>query len=380
MRILQISSAKNFGGGEKHLVDLVSGLRQRGHEIFLAVPDASPVLEKLEDFPAENILRVRIKNSTDVLAAVKIAKFIKENKIEIAHAHAAKDYLPASVAVRIAKQSKLILTRHVLFSMKRMQKFALSNVSKVIAVSSGVEANLNRTFPAEKIVKIPNGIEIEKWSKADKEKLFREFRFLHNISFDALLVGTIGELKRLKGQQDFVFAANEVVKKFPETHFVVVGTDNSFKKDFRRELKRLVKVFGLEDNFLFLDWVEDTAPLLAAMDIFVSASHSESFGLAILEAMASGKAIVATETEGAKELIEDGKSGKLVSVKEPLKLAEKIEEFLSDENMREEFGANRQAKRREKIFLWKKWSSKRKAFINRFEFRLQAAFRPYLAA
>ena len=100
-----------------------------------------------------------------------------------------------------------------------MQKFALSNVSKVIAVSAVVEANLKRTFPTEKIVKIPNGIEMEKWSNADTEKLFREFRFLHNIPFDAPLVGTVGELKRLKGQQDFVFAANEIVKKFPETHF-----------------------------------------------------------------------------------------------------------------------------------------------------------------
>jgi glycosyltransferase involved in cell wall biosynthesis len=287
------------------------------------------------------------------LAALKIAKFIKQNKIEIAHAHAAKDYLPSSVAVRIAKQVKLILTRHVLFSMKRMQKFALSNVSKVIAVSSAVEANLKRTFPKEKIVKIPNGIEIEKWSNADTEKIFREFRFLHNIPFDVPLVGTVGELKRLKGQQDFVFAANEVVKKFPETHFTIVGTDNSFKKDFRRELKRLVKVFNLEDRFLFLDWVEDTTPLLAAMDVFVSASHSESFGLAILEAMAGGKAIIATETEGAKELIEDGKSGKLVSIKEPLKLAEKIEEFLSDEKARENFGAAAQTAAREKFSLEK---------------------------
>ena len=82
------------------------------------------------------------------------------------------------------------------------------------------------------------------------------------------------------------------------------------KKNFARELKRLVKIFDLEDRFLFLDWVENTAPLLAAMDIFVSASHSESFGLAIFEAMASGKAIVATETEGAKELIENGIFGK----------------------------------------------------------------------
>ena len=103
---MQISSAKNFGGGEKHLVDLANGLRRRGHEIFLAVPDGSPVSEKLENFPPENILQVKIKNSSDVLAAIKIAKFIKENKIEIVHAHAAKDYLPASVAVRIAQNRR----------------------------------------------------------------------------------------------------------------------------------------------------------------------------------------------------------------------------------------------------------------------------------
>ena len=63
MKILQISSAKNFGGGEKHLVDLVEGLRKRGHEVFLAVPDDSPILEKVRNFPPENILRVKIKNS-----------------------------------------------------------------------------------------------------------------------------------------------------------------------------------------------------------------------------------------------------------------------------------------------------------------------------
>ena len=74
MKILQISSAKNFGGGEKHLVDLVKGLQKRGHEIFLALPNESPILEKLENFPRENILHVKIKNSADVLAATRIAK------------------------------------------------------------------------------------------------------------------------------------------------------------------------------------------------------------------------------------------------------------------------------------------------------------------
>ena len=145
--------------------------------------------EKLENFPAENILQVKIKNSSDVLAAMKIAKFIKENKIEIVHAHAAKDYLPASVAVRIAKTAKLVLTRHVLFSMKRTQKFALSNVSKVIAVSSGGRSKSTKNFPEGKDRQNPERHRNGKMGESDKEKLFREFRFLHNISFDVPLVG-----------------------------------------------------------------------------------------------------------------------------------------------------------------------------------------------
>ncbi len=351
MRILQISSAKNFGGGEKHLVDLTKGLIMRGHDLFLAVAPESPILEKLQNFPRENVLEINIKNSVDIFSARKIAKFIREKNIEIVHAHLAKDYLPASLAVRSAPQTKLVFTRHVLFSMKSLQKFFLINVEKVIAVSNAVEANLQKTFPAEKIVMIPNGIEIENWSNVNKKQLGREFRFEHDISFDAQLIGIVGELKLLKGQRDFILAAQIVAQKFPNAHFVIVGKESSYKKDFRRELKRLVKVFNLENRFLFLDWVEETAPLFSALDIFVSASHSESFGLAILEAMASGCAIVAAETPGAKELLENNRTGKLVPVKESLRLAEAIGEFLEDENLRKTYGANAQKQVIEKFGL-----------------------------
>lgn len=351
MRILQINSAKNFGGGERHFVDLVKGLQEDGNEIFIAVTLDSPILEKLPDFPNENILEVNIKNSLDIFAARKLAGFIKRKNIEIVHAHTGKDYLPAGLAIRLAKTSNLILTRHVLFPLKIAQKIALANISKVIAVSASVESNLQRTFPPEKIVKIHNGIIVENWSKTDAEKLNREFRFFHNIPFDARLIGTIGELKVLKGQRDFVLAANEIAKKTEDIFFIIVGKDNAFQKPFRGELKRLVKIFGMEKQFLFLDWLEDTAPLLSAIDIFVSPSHSESFGLAILEAMASGKAIVSTATEGAKELIEDGKAGKLVAVKEPVELANAIEEFLGDEKLRETFGETAQKIAREHFSL-----------------------------
>ncbi len=362
MRILQINSAKNFGGGERHFIDLTHRLIKRGHELFLAVAPDSPILEKLPEVPQENILQLKIKNALDILAARKIEKFIKQNKIEIVHAHTGKDYLPASLAIRFTKDAKLVLTRHVLFPLKRVQKFALKNVSKVIAVSSAVEANLQKTFPNEKIVTIPNGIDVENWVNVDREKLREEFRFENNISFDALVLGTVGELKHLKGQQDFILAAQIIIKKFPETHFIIVGKDNSNDRSFRRELKRLVKVFHLEQKFTWFNWIEDTKPMLSALNIFVSPSHSESFGLAILEAMASGCAVVSAETEGAKELLGNEENGILTPVKNPVKLAEAICELLENQKKIKELGKNAQKHAKENFGLERMISETEKVY------------------
>jgi len=241
------------------------------------------------------------------------------------------------------------LTRHVLFPLKPFNRFALKNLSKAIAVSSGVETALQKVFAQPKIVVIPNGIAIEDWSDIDQIKLREEFRLFHGIPTGAPLIGTVGELVWLKGQRDFVLAANEVAKKYSEAHFIIVGKDNTIDKKFRRELKRLVKVFRLDDRFLWLDWVDDTAPLFAAMDIFVSASHSESFGLAILEAMASGTAVVATETEGAKELLKEKEM--LVPVKNAVKLAERICFNLEDHDRRRIAGLHVQRLARENFSL-----------------------------
>jgi len=340
VRILQISSARDFGGGERHLIDLSRGLVNRGHEIYVALRPTNQWQERFDFLPKENFLHVSLRNSFGVLSAQKIAEFVDENKIEIVHAHLGRDYIPASLACRIAKTAKFMLTRHVLFPLKPFHRFALGNLSKAIAVSNSVEENLQRIFPKEKIAMISNGIAVENRENIDYVKLREEFRFLHNIPFDAQLIGTVGELKILKGQRDFVLAAQAIAKNFPDAYFAVVGRDNSFKKEFRRELKRLVKIFRLENRFLFLDWVEETTSLLAALDVYVSPSHSESFGLSTLEAMINGKAIVASETDGAKELLQDGFSGKLVPVIEPAKLAEAIGELLRDENLRLTLGQN----------------------------------------
>jgi len=146
-----------------------------------------------------------------------------------------------------------------------------------------------------------------------------------------------------------VLAANEVVKQHPDARFVIAGTDNSIDKKFRRELKRLVRVLGMDTNFLFLDWLDDVRPLLAASDIFVSPSHSESFGLAILDAMAAGCPVIATETDGAKELMIDEKA--VVPIRDPVALATKISWFLARPDERRLLGERLQIIANEKFGL-----------------------------
>ncbi len=328
MRILHVSSAKTFGGGERHLVDLCRELTLRGHEVFVALRPTNEWQDRLNFIPTENFLHVSIRNSFGMFSAKRIARFIESNNIDVLHAHVARDYVAASIACRVAGRAKLVLTRHVVFPLKPFHRFALRNVDAAIAVSSAVKVQLERIFPAEKVTLIPNGIDVVDQPVDNRNALGAGFRRFHEIPADSLLVVTLGELKVLKGQRDFVLAANEIIKRHPECRFVVAGKDNSVDKKFRRELRRLVKVLGHEERFIWLDWLDDISPLLYAADIFVSPSHSESFGLAILDAMAAATPVVATATDGAKELLKG--TNALAPIKDPLGLADKICEFLDD--------------------------------------------------
>ncbi len=328
MKILQISSSRTYGGGERHFVDLCRGLHERGHEVFAALRPTNIWQDRLSFLPDDRLFHVSIRNSIGILSATRIAGFARENGIEIIHAHVARDYIPASIAAALTSSAKFVLTRHVLFPLKPFNRFALKNLSKAIAVSSGVERSLKSVFPASKISLISNGIDAAPIDDAERQMLRKAFRDFHGIPDDVHLVGTVGELTPLKGQNDLVLAANEILRQEPDVHFIIVGLDNTVDKRYRRDLKRLVRVLGHDDRFIWLDWVDDTTSLFAALDMFVSASHTESFGMAILEAIALGTPVVASATDGAKELVSDVEN--LVPVGNPVRLAETILARLTD--------------------------------------------------
>jgi glycosyltransferase involved in cell wall biosynthesis len=335
LKILQISSASSFGGGERYVVDLTNALVAGGHELYVAVRPRSPLPHHLQ-LPSERIVTLPLRNSLDVQSAHELDRFVRRKSIDVVHAHLARDYSLASYATRRNPKTKFIATRHVLFQLNRLHRHTLARATRVIAVSNAVahELRSSRVVAEEQIAVIPNGIDVERFSRARAN--FDRVQFLRGMELppDCLLVGSIGELRALKRHDDFIRAAAIVASRFPEAQFVLAGIDPSAAGDVRKHLEGLVGELGLRERFHFLGWLDDAEQLLCAMDVFVSASETESFGLAIVEAMAAGTAVVATATEGAREVIEDQKTGLLVPIGDTDRIAGSVADLLSDPERR----------------------------------------------
>lgn len=340
LKILQISSAQTLGGGERHLADLVNGLAGRGHEVYLALRPKSPLLSELKKVARENVTTLPLRNSLDAKSARELSKLVRRHKIQVVHAHMARDYPLAAYAVRQNKDARLIVTRHVLFRLNRLHRITLSGAARIIAVSEAVASQLRSDGVAapEKISVVLNGIDTTRFEEARRKFDRAEFLCSWNLPDHSLLVGTVGELTPLKGQAEFLQAAVQVLKQQPNAYFFIAGIDHSQGNKNRTVLERLTEDLNLTERVRLVGWLEDLGQLYCALDVFVSASHTESFGLAIAEAMASGAAVVATETEGAREIIQPGETGLLVPVRDVDKLAEAVLELLDNKDRRIRLG------------------------------------------
>ena len=339
MKILQISSAEFLGGGERYLTDLANALVARGHSVYAVLRPNSPLVPQLS-IPSESLLSLPLTNSLDAHSARRIASFVSQHDIDIVHAHLARDYPLAAYASSRHSSSRLIVTRHVLFPMNRLHKLTLRRVAKVIAVSEAVALQLRseKIVPNDRIKVVLNGVDVARFEKARSNFQQAEFRGRLGFPANGFLIGTVGELNPLKGQEEFLQAAAKIAQSFPDAYFIVAGVDSSRDQSQRNALEELSRSLGISDRVQFVSWLDDIADLYCALDVFVSSSRAESFGLAMAEAMATGTAVVATATEGAKQLIKDEQTGSLVPVGNVREIASAVCELLADSQKRKTIG------------------------------------------
>lgn len=329
-----------FGGGERHLADLSHALADRGHEVYAASVPGSPLWTELSFLPKGNTYALSRRNYVKNL--IGLAGFVRAHGIEIVHAHAARDYHLAAMVVRLASRGRLVLTRHALFPLRGINRPLLRNAGRVIAVSQAVAESLRRNGVVEssKITVVHNGIDTDRFDLSGARS-----------DDSPLLVGTVGHLAPIKGQDIFVRAAALISARRQGVQFVIAGEDKSPQMSYRKCLESLVSELGLRGIVTMPGWRDDMPGVLSSLTLFVSAARSEPFGLAIVEAMAAGLPVVAAASEGAMEIVDDGVSGKLVPVGDPEALAQTINDLLDDPLERSRLARNARLAARQRYSL-----------------------------
>ena len=158
------------------------------------------------------------------------------------------------------------------------------------------------------------------------------------IPLNKKIIGIVARLVKEKGFLDLFKALSIIIKKNPNVLLVVVGPEELEKSD-KINPKDVVN-YGIENNVIFLGERTDVAEIFSVLDVFVLPSYREGIGISVLESSAMGKPVVATNIRGCREAVDNGKTGILVPVKSPQKLAEAINFFLENPQKAKEFGIN----------------------------------------
>jgi glycosyltransferase involved in cell wall biosynthesis len=205
---------------------------------------------------------------------------------------------------------------------------------RIIAISDWIRRFVNEVeaVPLEKIETIYYGL--KQFEKINYDKSVRE-----EIGFSpqTMVIGIVARLVEQKGHSFLIEAFSHIYQADRNVRLLIVGDG-----ELMPFLQQLVRKKDLDGVITFAGFRHDRAEVLTAIDIFVHPSLWEGFGLSILEAMAMGKPIIATNVSAIPELLEDGISGLLVPPKEQGELAGAIEKLLSDRSLRESLGQNAQ--------------------------------------
>ena len=280
---------------------------------------------------------VRMSGRLDATAGVRVARYVRIYGVDLVVAHTLRANLVGAVAARVARVP-LVVTIHspIARDTERrarnarnawLQRLLTRWTDAYVTVSEGLKGEIvARGVPASRVTVVRNGVEADRFLAGDGAG-FR--RSLPGVDDTCPLVGTVALLRPRKGIEDLLRAAPLVLRKVPSCRFIVAGPAE--RASYGVRLRELCSELGIADRVVFAEHRDDVADLLAALDVFVLPSlFGEGLPLALLEAMAAARAVVATETEGNREVIEPGVTGRLVPPRDPATLAQEVVALLAE--------------------------------------------------
>lgn len=314
LKITFVTRSLNYGGAEVQLVALAKGLHRLGHSIQVIVfYSGGPLTSELSS-AGVTVETIAKAGRWDVLGFLfRLFRIINQTKPDVIHGYLVlpniltfllKTVAPRARIVWGVRASRLDLSHYDwLMRILTYTESALSGFADLIIANSraGYEDAISRGFPKERMLIIPNGIDVERFRPdvTSRSKVRRKW----GVGKDVKIVGLVGRLDPMKDHPTFIMAAAGLAKERKDVRFVCVGTGPA---EYRNELVKLCKDLGALEYFSFIEPVSNMPSIYNAMDILVSCSaYGEGFSNVIGEAMACNVPCVVTEVGDSKSIVGD---------------------------------------------------------------------------
>lgn len=355
-RVLYIVDGLGFGGTQRYVIDLAKFSSKFDVDPFVcSFVKGDQVKNELlsENIPILAVPVTKVYTREAFGALGKIIRFIKSHKIEVVHTFQTNPNILGTLAGRLAGIPVISSRRDtgelglrgswrvVLFERMIINRL----VSKIVANSKAAAeaARKNEGIQAGKIQVIYNGIDHAKYS--DLIKGFRgEIRANSNLSEDLFVFGNIAVHRTVKSLDTLIRAFKIVHSQHSSTRLLMVGDGPE-----RKNLESLARSLGIFNAVLFTGVNLDVSTILPAMDAFILSSKTESFSNAILEAMAAGLPVIATDVGGNPESVLHGETGLLVPKENPEAMAKAMVELFNNPSKAASMGIS--GKKRVQIFF-----------------------------
>jgi glycosyltransferase involved in cell wall biosynthesis len=365
---MRVIARLNIGGPARHTTLLDAGLRRLGYDTLLVygTPGAGEgSLEHLVDDCAIPAVRVgtlgrRVRPLDDLRSLLAILRILRAHRPRVVHTHTAKGgalgRLAAAIhnaTIRRAERAVVVHTfhGHVLegyfspagnHAVRSAERALALLTDAIVAISKSQARDLverYRVAPAGKVHVVPLGLDLERYLALEPSSSCRA-RF--GLAAEAFVVAFVGRFVPIKNVPMLIDAFESLHRDVPRARLVLAGDG-----PLASELLGTIRARGLANAVTCLGWVDDLAPLFAATDVVVLTSNNEGTPVALIEAMAAARAVVATRVGGVPDLIRDGLDGRLVPPNAPAALAAALGELARDPDERRRLGTAARAAVRE---------------------------------
>ena len=343
IRLMNVVPTLLCGGTETQFMTLARSLDHRFEVRFACLRRRGPFVDELSalGIPLDEYRVATFRGVNALRQQARFARDVRRHGIDIVHTYSfygnvfavPPGRIAAPVVVASIRDRGLYLSPMQL----RVQRLICRLADRVLVNATAVKQWLaGDGFPAGRITVIPNGVDLSRFSTTgDPVELRRSL----GLPGHAPLVGVVSRLHRLKGIEDFLDAAALVAANHPSAHFLVVGQPSPVENHaYLDGLVARAHQLGIGERVIFTGLRSDVPALLSAMDVSVMPSLNEALSNVLLESMAAGTAVVATDVGGTREALSDGHTGLLIPPANHAVLAAAIDRLLSDPTLARTLG------------------------------------------